>query len=42
LHQADYQPSDADSKRLKEDGYAKTKYDKTQKEDSQIINRVQK
>jgi aryl-alcohol dehydrogenase-like predicted oxidoreductase len=32
--------SDADSKRLKEDAYAKTKYDKTQKEDSQIINRV--
>jgi aryl-alcohol dehydrogenase-like predicted oxidoreductase len=32
--------SDADSKRLKEDAYAKTKYDKTQKEDSPIINRV--
>jgi len=31
---------DVDSKRLKEDTYAKTKYDNTQKEDSQIIQRV--
>ena len=31
---------DVDSKRLKEDAYAKTKYDNTQKEDSQIIQRV--
>lgn len=32
--------ADVDSKRLKEDAYAKGKYDKTQKEDSVIIGRV--